>query len=456
MISSSNVPLNQKSAESDFSVASYRELLVIAKQRYAFASYGAIPWGQRFLLWRHDCDYSLNRAHALAHIEAAEGVRATYFVNPHCEFYNLFEKNQYSLVLEILEMGHEIGLHFDAAFHDLFDEETLNEQVIAEAAILERLYGVKPSAFSFHNPVAAHLSCETETYGGLINCYSLRFKTEVPYCSDSNGYWRFRRLRDVLTEATDPCLQVLTHPNWWQEDEMPPRQRVFRSVFGRAAFTLRDYDSGLDLHGRLNHAGALEKLRFLKIAHPRLFELCDYLWNAGHLQTLFVELWRLHERQVNNLCKAELRKQWRIPASEVNAFYENASLAIDGWRLFTGVFGETWQSAVNMSQSNYRAWVDLRNVLIHGRASPPRQRLEEGCVFLCTAIESLATWGREQLISYDGIDHLGSIGIPTYKTAEGSLTDRLEEVADDIPNFPNKKWEKFKAELQKISASGAQ
>jgi hypothetical protein len=452
VISGNNVPLNQQSFDSDFTVDSYRELLVIAKQRYAFANYGAIPWGQRFVLWRHDCDYSLNRAHALARVEAAEGVSATYFVNPHSEFYNLFEKTQHSLVLEILGMGHGIGLHFDAAFHDVSDETQLSDLVHAEAALLERLYGVRPTAFSFHNPVAAHLSCEAETYGDMVNCYSLRFKTAVPYCSDSNGYWRFRRLRDVLTEATDPCLQVLTHPGWWQEVAMPPRQRIFRSIFGRAAATLRDYDYGLELHKRQNLAGVSEKLRFLKAAHPRLVELCDYLWNAGYLQSLFVELWRLHERQINKFCKAELRKQWRVPAVEVNAFFESPSLAIDGWRLFTGVFGKTWQGAVGLDDSRYRSWGELRNTLTHGRASAPRQRLEDGCVFMCSTIQSLADWGKAQPIQYDGIAHLGSIGIPTYKTADGSLTDRLEEVADEIPNFPNKKWEQFKAEMSKVGA----
>lgn len=454
MISDNNVPLNQQSIDSDFTVDSYRELLVIAKKRYAFASYGAIPWGQRFVLWRHDCDYSLNRAHALARIEAAEGVSATYFVNPHSEFYNLFEKTQHSLVLEILGMGHGIGLHFDAAFHNISDETQLSDLVHAEAALLERLYGVRPTAFSFHNPVAAHLSCEAETYGDLVNCYSLRFKTAVPYCSDSNGYWRFRRLRDVLTEATDPCLQVLTHPGWWQEVAMPPRHRIFRSIFGRAAATMRDYDYGLELHKRQNLAGASEKLRFLKAAHPRLFELCDYLWNAGHLQSLFIELWRLHERQINKLCKAELRKTWRVPAAEVNTFFEDPNLAIDGWTLFKGVFGMAWNEAVNVDQADYRQWAIFRNTLVHGRASAPCKLLEDGSVFMCGAIKSLAAWGLRQPLNYDGVIHLGSIGIPTYRTADGNLSDRLEEIAEDIPNFPSRKWEQFKAELQEVGAGG--
>jgi hypothetical protein len=122
--------------------------------------------------------------------------------------------------------------------------------------------------------------------------------------------------------------------------------------------------------------------------------------------------------------------------------------------LFAGVFGRSWQDAASLEKSEYQAWVDLRNTLIHGRSSTPSQRLEDGCVFLCSAIESLSSWGKTQLIHYDGIDHLGSIGIPTCKTADGSLTDRLEEVADDIQNFPLKKWELFKVDILKVGAGG--
>lgn len=454
MILINNKPINSESINSDFTVKSYRQLIDLALKSYQVANYRFVPWGQRFVLWRHDCDYSLNRSLALAHIEAESGLRSTYFVNPHCEFYNLLEQQQRDCIHQIAELGHDIGLHFDADFYNTLFEADLDKQVSAEADLLEYYLGVRPTSFSFHNPSAFHLACEADTYGGLLNCYSKRFKTEVPYCSDSNGYWRFRRLHDVLTDATDPCLQVLTHPGWWQEKPMPPRQRIFRSVYGRAASTLHAYDANLELHDRTNHAGAATHLRFLKTAHPRLFELCDYLWNSCHFQSLFVELWRLHETQINKLCKAELRKQWRVPAFEVNAFFEGPSLAIDGWRLFAGVFGRTWQDAASLEKSEHQAWVDLRNTLIHGRSSASSQRLEDGCVFLCSAIESLSSWGKTQLIQYDGIDHLGSKGIPTCKTADGSLTDRLEEVADDIQNFPLKKWEQFKADILKVGAGG--
>lgn len=452
MISSDNQPNRATSSDEDFTEAHYRQLLRVAKASYRFATYDAIPWGTRFILWRHDLDYSINRAAALAGIESEEGVTATYFVNPCSEYHNPFEPGQARLLKRILGLGHRLGLHFDAAFHDIRDEEQLHKKVAQEGRWLEEAFGVRPAVFSFHNPGAAHLQCDADGYGGLISCYSRRFKAEIPYCSDSNGYWRFRRLHDVLTEATDPCLQVLTHPGWWQEQPMPPRQRIFRCAYGRADATIRGYDDGLRAYGRLNHAGLAGNLFFLQPLHPRLFILCDYLWNQRHFAALFVELWRLHELQINQFCKAAFRKDWQVPATEVNAFFENRLLTIDGWRLFKAVFGSTWHQAAGLDEGQCKDWVALRDSLIHGRATAPGGQLEEVCVFLCRAIEALVAWGRSQPMAYDGVSHLCSIGIPTHKTADGSLTDRLEEVADDVPGFPGKRWERFKAEMQKVAA----
>lgn len=452
MISNDNRPRQTEASDDDFTEERYWQLLRVAKVSYRIATYDAIPWGTRFILWRHDLDFSINRAVALARIEAEEGVTATYFVNARSAYYNPFEPGQARLLTHILGLGHRLGLHFDAAFHGVEDEEALNSRVAQEARWLEEATGVRPDAFSFHNPGADHLRCDADHYGGLVNCYSQRFKTEVPYCSDSNGYWRFRRLHDVLTEATDPCLQVLTHPGWWQSKPMPPRQRIFRSAYGRAQAGITSYDELLAEHGRMNHAGLTDSLRFLQSLHPCTFALCDYLWNQGHLATLFVELWRLHERQINQFCKAVFRNQWQVPATEVNAFFEDPSMAIDGWRLFRVVFGSTWQQAAGLDEGQCKDWVALGNSLIHGRSTAPGGQLEEGCVFLCRAIEALVAWGRSQPMAYDGISHLGSIGIPMSKTADGSLTDRLEEVADNVPGFPGKRWERFKAEMQKVAA----
>lgn len=403
MISSDNAPINEAAADADFTVAAYAELLTLAKRSYAFASYREIPWGTRFVLWRHDCDYSLNRARALAGLEAASGVRATYFINPHCEFYNPYEAGQRRLVAEILELGHELGLHFDASVHAGSDASTLEEQLLREAALLQDWYGVRPVAFSFHNPRAEHLLHEADSYGGLVNCYSGRFKAEVGYCSDSNGYWRFRRLRDVLQRAEDPCLQVLTHPGWWQDAALAPRQRIFRCAQGRADAVLHGYDSELAAHGRINHAGASSALGFLRQAAPARHRLLDWLWMSEEFETLFVELWRLQQRQCLELCRAWLSAICEDAVAEPEHLLAWELRSLDGCTLFEAVFAHRWQLASGSDAAAPREWAALGERLLRGRAAADPVALERACVGLCHAIETTAVWGKAHAVAYDGL-----------------------------------------------------
>jgi hypothetical protein len=403
MISASNAPLNIASSDADFTVEHYRTLLELAKKNYSFASYCDIPWGQRFVLWRHDVDYSLNRSLALAKLEHEAGVCATYFVNPHSEFYNLAESHQVQLIQDILCLGHSIGLHFDAAFYEMQDEASLHEHISAEADMLERLLGVRPEVFSFHNPVAAHLSCDAPIYGGLINCYSQRFKTEIAYCSDSNGYWRFRRLSDVLTAATDVCLQVLTHPGWWQEWPMPPRQRIFRCAYGRARATMLQYDASLKSHGRLNHSGLVDAFGFLQARCPGQFELLDYLFNQGALDALFLEMWRLHELQISRLCEAQLTVAWQVPEVEVAASLDIAALRLDGADVFELVFERSWHSVFASDNARRDKWRRMRDQLVKGRTSQQADALDAGCLYLAGIIDAFARWGMAQPLAYDGL-----------------------------------------------------
>jgi hypothetical protein len=428
--------------QQDFTTAQYAQLLRLARSNYKFIGYRELALGKKFVLWRHDCDYSLNRSLRLAQIEHQESVKATYFLNPHCEFYNLLEKEQAQIVKEILTLGHDIGLHFDAAYYDVQSEGQLDALVEREASWLADWFGVKPVAFSFHNPTDFLLACDHDNYGGLPNCYSKTFKTKTPYCSDSNGYWRFRRLWDVLENAQDPCLQVLTHPGWWQEVAQHPRERIFRSVYGRATAIMNLYDAGLETHGRENLAGPAGNLEFLKKIDRVQFELCDYLWNGRRLQSLFIELYRLHERQIKQLCKTLFHKKWHVSPGEVNAFFEDAALSTDGWRLFQLVFGEFSVKAGGPSEDAHTEWVMVLDQLLHGGADISDEKLEEGCIYLCGAMEGLAKWGRvQESIGYDGISDLGEINIPTDSAVQGDW-GRLDKV-EDSAGSPDNAWKEF-------------
>jgi len=78
------------------------------------------------------------------------------------------------------------------------------------------------------------------------------FKQHYGCRSDSNGYWRFRRLREVLEVADDEKLHVLIHPSWWVPEPMSPRTRITRCIEGRVAKIARRYDQFLLEMGREN------------------------------------------------------------------------------------------------------------------------------------------------------------------------------------------------------------
>lgn len=236
----------------DFTRENYRRLLRMTRETWVFRGYTELDREERFVLWRHDVDFSVHAARALARIEAEEGVRATYFVHLHNEFYNLLERGVSDCLREILALGHRLGLHFDTHYYGARSEEEVDRLVQREAGLLTDLFGAPVDAFSFHNTDPFTLSCRRWTYGGLVNTYAQYFQAEVGYCSDSNGIWRFRRLEDVLREGRDPRLQVLTHPAWWQERPMAPRERIQRCIDGRARRTAEWYDGFLDTAGRPN------------------------------------------------------------------------------------------------------------------------------------------------------------------------------------------------------------
>ena len=59
-------------------------------------------------------------------------------------------------------------------------------------------------------------------------------------------------MEDVLQEAPDERLQVLTHPEWWQESVMSPKERIWRCIDGRAAGIKKWYEAALKNFGREN------------------------------------------------------------------------------------------------------------------------------------------------------------------------------------------------------------
>lgn len=225
----------------DFTRKNFAKILKEAKKNFKFVNYGKEKAVKNTIYLRHDIDFSVNSALALAKIENRLKIKATYFILPHSDFYNLLEPEIFSIIKNIIKLGHNIGLHFDSQFYGIKDEKTLESVLSLEKEFFGKLFNIKIDVFSFHNPDKFALSCRKYRYSGMINTYAEFFNNEVSYISDSNGYWRHNRLGDVLKSGNDKPIQILLHPEWWQEKVMSPKERVWRCIDGRAAKTKVKY-----------------------------------------------------------------------------------------------------------------------------------------------------------------------------------------------------------------------
>lgn len=231
----------------DFSESNYTKLLKKINNTTIF--FDEISAQSCFTLMRHDIDLSVHRAYSLAKIEKKLNIKSTFFLLISCSFYNIFEEKIKDLVFNIKSLGHQLGLHFDPSQYNIKSKKELEKYLIFEKKILENLFKTKIKVFSFHNPSKKILKFNDFKYAKMINTYASYFKKNVEYCSDSNGYWRHKRLENFLNQKHDK-VQILTHPGMWQKKIMSPNDRVKRCINGRSKRVLNDYRKILRKNGR--------------------------------------------------------------------------------------------------------------------------------------------------------------------------------------------------------------
>ena len=236
---------------SDFTHAAYKELLILGNRSHVVKDFRDFHECSNFIIWRHDIDTSMNASYKIAKIEYEEGISSTFFIHLHNRFYHFWEAESVRILKKIMDLGHQIGLHFDCHFFGNINSETvLEELLLLEKQVLERALGIKVKVFSFHNPTNEILKFERETYVGMVNTYSSFFKQNVVYTSDSNGYWRYRSIKETIEHNPGNSIQVLTHPEWWTEKVMSPKEKIWSYINQRAENTKIWYESTLQDKGR--------------------------------------------------------------------------------------------------------------------------------------------------------------------------------------------------------------
>ena len=180
----------------------------------------------RFVLLRHDIDFALAPALAMARIEAEMGIASAWFVLVRTEHYNLFSAESSRIVEEILGMGHRLGLHFDCAAYPGATVPELNTACVKEAGLLEDWFGVDVPVVSFHRPAQFLIGSDDGLTAPRLHTYMPLFSGPIHYLADSRGLWRYGEPLDSPAFMAGKPLHLLVHPIWWREAETTPAQTL--------------------------------------------------------------------------------------------------------------------------------------------------------------------------------------------------------------------------------------
>ncbi len=220
--------------EGPFTFAFVRELLDIARASCELRELGqgvdALAATQRpALVIRHDVDLSLQRALALAEIEARAGVHATFLVMVDCPLYDLDDPASRAILDRLRELGHAVGLHMDLGPRGDRPGLHIDEVEPEIAACRDRMatiLGEPPGAISFHrpaDPLVAALADPPEVCG-MVNAYHSALMR--CYLADSAGSWRHGDPRPTLRTPPSETVQLLLHPFWWGEEDLTAAERL--------------------------------------------------------------------------------------------------------------------------------------------------------------------------------------------------------------------------------------
>jgi len=205
-----------------FSFEDYKNIIRIIKSTDRYMDYHKALTSDKFILMRHDVEYSVERAYELAKVESSMDFTSTFFFQWTNNSYNILSRKNKDLIKDMHERGHTIGLHF--ALNGMTDMEQIRKQIVKEIDILNSMFEFKIDTFSIHRPSKDVLR-ENIKLPGIINAYQDEFFTfaenvtentpvSVKYLSDANHIWRYG-YPDEKNILENDKVQILTHPFAW-------------------------------------------------------------------------------------------------------------------------------------------------------------------------------------------------------------------------------------------------
>lgn len=205
-----------------FSFDDYREIIRIIKSTGRQCGYADALNKDKFIIMRHDVEYSVDRAYQLAKVEQSMDFISTYFFQWTNNSYNILSRRNMDMIKDMHERGQHIGLHF--ALNGMTDMQQVRKRIKMEIEILSEMFGFEITEFSVHRP-SKDILRENIKLEGILNAYQDEFFTfaeqitettelKVKYMSDANHIWRYGYPDEANITGFDK-VQILTHPFAW-------------------------------------------------------------------------------------------------------------------------------------------------------------------------------------------------------------------------------------------------
>lgn len=194
---------------------------------YTICTYQNYKSVEKSVILRHDIDFSLEKAVKFASLESMHNINSTYFILLSTDFYNIASKESRRMINELLNHGHNIGLHFDET---KYSEPGLDisECIIKEAEIMEDILDTPINSVSMHRPSKRTLESDINI-PGMINTYGNEFFKNIKYVSDSRRQWR-EDVDDIIDSGNNNKLHILTHPFWYNEQEETLKESISKFI----------------------------------------------------------------------------------------------------------------------------------------------------------------------------------------------------------------------------------
>src|SRR3972149_1100081 len=209
----------------NFSFNHYRHILKVALgDNFALTSFRDFEKNKKnskIIILRHDIDYSPKKALTLAKIENKLGIKSTFFVRVHGEYYHPFDRNNFPVLIQIKEMGHEIGLHTEAKNLSKIFKVDMMKIFLKEKEILEDIFDIQVESAAEHADLDAPKNFWQDHFFSQVK------KIQVGIAHFPQEYQEFRYISDSRRSWQNGCLcrnlgryekiQLLVHPDLWGE-----------------------------------------------------------------------------------------------------------------------------------------------------------------------------------------------------------------------------------------------